>query len=190
MTRRTKMARKTAVSTMVSGFACLAVLSIAMAGPKHNDCDVVTLNGEGTRLESGVIVGSEILTIAETGEAIPVEFTAVPLGVTDIDAEQTTFTSSHEFEAINKREIHFTTFDEVTTVPLGEDPSCGSTPCGLVFKLVLETGAGEYTCGQIVSGYDPTADPQQPAFTSTLLGDTLTLNSVGKLCKCRLSGNN
>jgi len=42
------------------------------------------------------------------------------------------------------------------------------------------------TAGEIVSGYDPTLT----SFTSTLQGDTLQLNSVGKLCKCRLSGNN
>jgi hypothetical protein len=41
-------------------------------------------------------------------------------------------------------------------------------------------GVGAYNCGQIVSGYDPTLT----SFTSTLRGDNLELNSVGKLCDC------
>jgi len=150
-----------------------------------NGCDVVQLNGNGTRLESGVIVGSETLTIVATGEQIPVTFTAVPLGITDFQDGKATFISSHDFKGVDNRRVNFTSFDEIKTVPLQGDPSCSQGKCGLVFKLVLKKGIGNYNCGEIVSGYDPTLT----SFTSTLQGNSLQLNSVGKLCKCRLSGN-
>jgi hypothetical protein len=180
------MRSKKIVIVILVGFICLAGVNISIAGSEQSDCDVVALNGSGTRLENGVIVGSEILTIVATGEQIPVEFTAVPLGLTNFKDGEVTFITSHKFNDVNDGEINFTTFDEIRTVPLEGDPSCGEGACGLVFKLVLEKGAGNYNCGQIVSGYDLTLT----SFTSTLQGDTLQLNSVGKLCKCRLSGNN
>lgn len=166
--------------------AGLAAVTDALADKSVNVCDVVTLSGSGTRLESGVTVGSSTMTIVATGEQIPVTFTAVPLGITDFQDGKVTFISSHEFRGTDSRRVSFTTFDEVKTVPLQGDPSCVGGECGLVFKLVLKHGIGDYTCGEIVSGYDPTLT----SFTSTLQGDTLQLNSVGKLCKCRLSGNN
>lgn len=168
----------------VVGF--LAAVPTAVAGNPESGCDVVMLNGNGTRLESGVIVGSSTLTIVATGEQIPVTFTAVPLGITDFQDGKATFISSHEFKGVNNRRVHFTSFDEIKTVPLQGDPSCSQGECGLVFKLVLKKGIGDYNCGEIVSGYDPTLT----SFTSTLQGNTLQLNSVGKLCKCKLSGNN
>jgi hypothetical protein len=180
------MASKRTFRSIMATLACLFGFGAAMAGAAQSDCDVVALSGEGTRLDNGVIVGSETLTIVATGEEIPVEFTAVPLGVTNFEEGEATFISSHEFKGVNDRKVRFTTFDEIRTVPLGTDPSCGEGACGLVFKLVLEKGEGKYTCGQIVSGFDPTLT----SFTSTLEGNTLELNSVGKLCKCRLSGNN
>jgi hypothetical protein len=45
----------------VVGF--LAAVPTAVAGNPESGCDVVMLNGNGTRLESGVIVGSSTLTI-------------------------------------------------------------------------------------------------------------------------------
>ncbi|HWR76793.1 MAG TPA: hypothetical protein VN283_06260 [Thiobacillus sp.] len=165
---------------------CFAAVPPAMAVNPLNGCDVVTLSGSGTRLESGVIVGSETLTIVATGEQIPVTFTAVPLGITDFQDGKATFVSSHEFNGVDSRRVNFTTFDEIKTVPLESDPSCSQGECGLVFRLELKKGLGDYNCGEIVSGYDPTLT----SFTSTLQGNTLQLNSVGKLCKCRLSGNN
>lgn len=153
----------------------------AVAGHPVSGCDVVTLNGNGTRLESGATVGSSTMTIVATGEQIPVEFIAVSLGITDFQDGKATFVSSHEFKGVDNRRVNFTTFDEIKTVPLQGDPSCSQGECGLVFKLVLNNGIGDYNCGEIVSGYDPTLT----SFTSTLLGNTLQLNSVGKLCKCR-----
>jgi hypothetical protein len=176
------MNRLGVVMAMVTGFA--AVTNAAANPP--SGCDVVALSGSGTRLESGVIVGNETLTIVATGEQIPVTFTAVPLGITDFQDGKATFSSSHEFSGVTDRRVSFTTFDEIKTVPLQGDPSCGQGECGLVFKLVLKNGIGDYNCGEIVSGYDPTLT----SFTSTLQGNTLQLNSVGKLCKCALSGNN
>ena len=163
-----------------------AISTAAASSPTESGCDTVTLNGSGTRLASGAIVGTETLTITATGEQIPVTFTAVPLGITDFQDGKVTFVSSHAFEGTDNRRVNFTTFDEIKTVPLQGDPSCGQGACGLVFKLVLEKGIGEYNCGQIVSGYDPTLT----SFTSTMQGTSLQLNSVGKLCKCKLSGNN
>ena len=171
---------------MLALVTCFATVPTAVAGSPESGCDVVTLSGSGTRLESGVTVGSSTMTIVATGEQIPVAFTAVPLGITDFQDGKATFVSSHDFKGVNDRRVNFTTFDEVKTVPLQGDPSCSQGECGLVFKLVLEKGLGDYNCGEIVSGYDPTLT----SFTSTLQGDTLQLNSVGKLCKCRLSGNN
>jgi hypothetical protein len=170
----------------LAGIACLAGTSVALADNPMNRCDLVALSGSGTRLESGAIVGSETLTIIATGEQIPVTFTAAPLGITDFQDGKLTFVSSHEFKGVNNRRVNFTSFDEIKTVPLQGDPSCTQGECGLVFKLVLKKGVGDYNCGEIVSGYDPTLT----SFTSTLQGNTLQLNSVGKLCKCRLSGNN
>jgi len=171
------------VLAVITGFAAV---TNAVAGNPESGCDVVTLSGSGTRLESGVIVGSEMLTIVATGEQIPVTFTAVPLGITDFQDGQVSFVSSHEFKGADNRRVSFTTFDEIKTVPLQGDPSCVQGECGLVFKLVLRNGIGDYNCGEIVSGYDATLT----SFTSTLQGNILQLSSVGKLCKCRLSGNN
>jgi len=171
------------ILAVVSAFSAV---TNAVADNSVNGCDVVQLNGNGTRLESGVIVGSETLTIVATGEQIPVTFTAVPLGITDFQDGKATFISSHDFKGVDNRRVNFTSFDEIKTVPLQGDPSCSQGQCGLVFKLVLKKGIGNYNCGEIVSGYDPTLT----SFTSTLQGNTLQLSSVGKLCKCRLSGNN
>jgi len=177
------------VRLIVISIACLIGVGTTLAAPGQTGCDVVLLNGTGTRINDQVVVGSETLTVVATGETIPVEFTSVALGVTDFDVAdgQVTFISSHDFKGVNDRKVSFTTFDEVRTVPIGGDPSCKTGACGLVFKLVLEKGVGKYTCGQIASGYD---DPTVPSFTSTLQGSTLELNSVGKLCDCNLSGNN
>lgn len=172
-----------AILAVVTG---LAAATNAGADNPLNRCDVVTLSGSGTRLESGAIVGSSTMTIIATGQQIPVTFTAAPLGITDFQDGKVTFVSSHEFKGVGNRRVNFTTFDEIKTVPLQGDPSCSQGECGLVFKLVLKKGIGDYNCGEIVSGYDTTLT----SFTSTLQGDTLQLNSVGKLCKCRLSGNN
>ena len=166
--------------------ACLIGVGTTLAAPGRTGCDVVLLNGTGTRINDQVIVGSETLTVVATGETIPVEFTSVALGVTAFADGQVTFISSHDFKGVNDKKVSFTTFDEVRTVPLAGDPSCTTGACGLVFKLVLEKGVGDYNCGEIVSGYDPTLN----SFTSTVHGATLQLNSLGKLCKCRLSGNN
>ena len=62
MTKRTGV-----ILAVVTG---LAAMSNAMAGNPGSGCDVVTLSGSGTRLESGVTVGSETLTIVATGEQI------------------------------------------------------------------------------------------------------------------------
>lgn len=167
-----------ALLAAVAGFA---PPTNAMARLPESACDVVTLIGSGTRLESGAIVGSETLTIVATGKQIPVTFTAVPLGITDFQDGKATFVSSHEFSGVSNRHVNFTTFDEIKTVPLQGDPSCGQGQCGLVFRLALKQGIGDYDCGEIVSGYDPTLT----SFTSTLQGNSLTLNSVGKLCKCK-----
>ena len=179
------MRNKTIIGSIIVTFACLSGFGAAIGGSSQTECDVVSLNGNGVRLDNGVIVGNETLTIVATGEQIPVEFTAVPLGVTDFEEGQVTFITSHDFKGVNDRKVRFTTFDEIRTVPLDADPSCVQGACGLVFKLVLEKGEGKYNCGQIVSGFDPTLT----SFTSTLEGDAVELNSVGKLCKCRLSGN-
>jgi len=168
---------------VIAGFAAV---TNAVADNPANGCDVVTLAGSGTRLASGVTVGSSMLTIVATGKQIPVTFTAVPLGIIDFQDGKVSFASSHEFKGTDNPRVSFTTFDEVKTVPLQGDPSCGQGECGLVFKLVLKSGTGDYNCGEIVSGFDPTLT----SFTSTLQNNTLQLNSVGKLCKCRLSGNN
>jgi len=170
------------ILAVVSAFSAV---TNAVADNSVNGCDVVQLNGNGTRLESGVIVGSETLTIVATGEQIPVTFTAVPLGITDFQDGKATFISSHDFKGVDNRRVNFTSFDEIKTVPLQGDPSCSQGQCGLVFKLVLKKGIGNYNCGEIVIGYEPTLT----SFTSTLQGNSLQLNSVGKLCKCRLSGN-
>lgn len=119
------MTTKTTVSVILAGFACLAVCNVATSGPAQSDCDVVVLSGSGTRLDNGVIVGNETLTVVATGEQTPVEFTAVPLGVTKFEGGEATFISSHDFEGVNNRKVHFTTFDEIRTVPLEGDPSCG-----------------------------------------------------------------
>ena len=174
-------AEKLAIAVFVA-----AVATAAAASPTETGCDLVMLNGSGTRLANGAIVGSETLTIVATGEQIPVTFTAVPLGITDFQNGMATFASSHAFVGADNRRINFTTFEEIKTIPLQGDPSCEQGACGLVFKLVLEKGVGDYNCGQIVSGYDPTLT----SFTSTLQGTSVQLNSVGKLCKCKLSGNN
>jgi hypothetical protein len=198
MKKREAQMKAKIFSVLLAVVSCFSTLTSAVAGnPGYagnpaNSCDVVALNGNGTRLESGAIVGSETLTIVATGEQIPVTFTAVPLGITEFQDGKVTFITSHEFKAVvnghkNGHNLAFTTFDEIKTIPLQGDPTCGQGECGLIFKLVLEKGTGDYNCGEIVSGYDPTT---LASFTSTLQGNAVQLNSVGKLCKCQLSGNN
>lgn len=165
----------------ILGVTCLAAATAAGAAKPVGACDVVQLNGTGTRLANGAIVGNETLTILATGEEIPITFTAVPLGVTAFEDGSVTYVTSHEFKGVNRRNISFTTFEEIKSIPLAGDPSCVTGECGLVFKLVLEKGSGDYNCGVIVSGYDPAT---LTSFTSTLQGDTLQLHSVGKLCNC------
>jgi hypothetical protein len=174
------MKMKIVKPTLSACLVCALGFGTAFAGHQRGECDVVSLTGSGSRLENGVIVGSETLTIIESGESIPVDFTAIPLGVTDFTDGRATFVSSHDFVGSNHRKLRFTTFDKITTIPLEGDPSCTKGTCGLVFTLVLEKGVGGYNCGQIVSGYDPTLT----AFTSTLRSDSLEFNSVGKLCDC------
>lgn len=174
------MNRLSIIHLILTSIACFSVVSYANAGDMSNGCDVVSLNGTGTRLQNGAISGSEIMTIIATGEQIPIEFTAVPLGITKFQDGQVTFITSHDFKGGNNSSVRFTTFDKITTVPLEGDPSCGQGACGLVFKLTLQKGTGKYNCGQIVSGYDQTLT----SFSSTLQGNTLQLNSVGKLCMC------
>ena len=166
-------------------------------GNKSNQCDVVSLNGTGRPLEGGRVVGTEMLSIMGTNKQIEVVFSMITLGT--IDAEQTTggvtLVTSHDFIGTEKRSVNFTTFDEIKVVPLGgNDPTCTQNACGLIFKLKLETGLGRYNCGEIVSGFNPDPNATIP-FTSFINplspapnGDTVILNSVGKLCKC--SGNN
>jgi len=166
-------------------------------GRNSNSCDVVSLNGTGRFLEAGRIAGAETLSFIDTDKQIAVEFTMTTLGTTEVDQGTggVTLASSHDFTAVNNQKVNFTTFDEVTVVPLnGTDATCTQNACGLIFKLKLKTGNGRYNCGEIVSGFNPDPMAQIP-FTSfvnpaepALNGDTVFLNSTGKLCKC--SGNN
>ena len=138
------MKSKATIQSIMATLAGLFVFGVAIAGSSQSECDVVALNGSGTRDDNGVIVGSETLTVIATGEQIPVEFTAVPLGVTEFDGGQATFISSHDFQGVNDRKVRFTTFDEIRTIPLDADPTCAEGACGLVFKLVLEKGEEKY----------------------------------------------
>jgi len=160
-------------------------------------CEVVSINGTGKLLEDGRIVGAEKLSIIGTGMSIEVSFLTTPLGVLEVNQATgvVTLSASHDFTSVKGRSVKFTTFDAITIVPLGGiDATCVNNACGLIFKLKLETGDGRYNCGEIVSGFntDPTApipftsfvNPSSPAPN----GDTVFLNSLGKLCKC--SGNN
>ena len=158
-----------------------------------NHCDVVSLNGTGNLLEDGRIVGMETLTIIGKQKQYVVNFEAVPLGVTDVDLETgaITLAASHDFKSNKGKRINFTTFDEISVIPLGGiDTTCQQNPCGLKFKLKLKTGSGRYNCGEIVSGYNTDPLAQIPftsyadPFNTASNGDTVFLNSIGKLCKC------
>lgn len=168
--------------------ACLPAITPAVADNPKSECDVVQVKGTGTRQPSGAITGNEVLTITATGQQIPIEFTSVALGITNVQDGKVSSISSADFKGVDNRNINFTTFDEVTTVPLQGDPSCTEGRCGLISKLKLVKGVGDYNCGEIVTGYDP-SDPSFKSFTSTTRGGTFQFDSVGKLCKCNLSGN-
>jgi len=43
------MKRQTMINVILTGFACLTAFNYAYAGHKSNDCDVVAINGSGTR---------------------------------------------------------------------------------------------------------------------------------------------
>lgn len=166
-------------------------------GRNSKSCDVVSLNGTGRFLEAGRLAGEEILSLIGTDKQIAVQFTMITLGTTEVDqgTSGVTLATSHDFTAVNNKKVNFTTFDEVTVVPLnGTDATCTQNACGLIFKLKLTTGNGRYNCGEIVSGFNPNPMAQFP-FTSYVNPaepapneDTVFLNSMGKLCKC--SGNN
>lgn len=160
-------------------------------------CDVVSLNGTGKMLEDGRIMGTERLSIVGTGKSFEVAFVTTPLGVLEADqiTGAVTLAASHDFTSVKYRGINFTTFDEITVVPLGgTDATCVQNPCGLIFRLKLETGRGRYNSGELVSGFntDPSAAIPFNSFVNPLSpapnGDTVILNSLGKLCK--VSGNN
>ena len=176
--------------------SCCVMQTTAMAGDTSL-CDVVSLNGTGTLLEDGRLVGTETLSVMGTEQATPVTFSMVTLGTIEIDQAtgSVTLATSHDFRSENNRSVNFTTFDQVTVIPLGgSDPTCTQNACGLIFKLKLETGTGRYNCGELISGFNPDPSAAIP-FTSYVNplapapnGDTVSLNSLGKLCKC--SGNN
>ena len=137
----------------------------------------------------------ETLSIIGTDEKIEVEFAATPLGVLELsETGAVTMATSHDFKGVDNKRINFTSFDEITVVPLGEDANarCLNNACGLKFKLTVKTGNGRYNCGEIVSGYNTDVTATIP-FTSFVDpsrsigadGDTVVLNSVGKLCNCR-----
>jgi len=166
-------------------------------GRNSNSCDVVSINGTGRFLEGGRLAGEETLSFIGTDKQIAMEFTMITLGTTEVDQGTggVTLATSHDFTAVNNQKVNFTTFDEVTVVPLnGIDATCTQNACGLIFKLKLKTGNGHYNCGEIVSGFnpDPTALIPFTSFVNSATpapnGDTVFLNSIGKLCKC--SGNN
>ena len=183
----------------ISILACFALHTTVFADSSRerssgkSSCDVVSLNGSGKLLADGRIVGTETLTVIGTEKKVDVEFTSMPLGV--LNADQTTgavtLGVSHDFTGVNNRQVNFTTFDEITVVPIGEDANadCRTNICGLIFKLKLETGHGRYNCGEIVSGInvDPNATIPFTSFVdpfNSADGNTVQLNSFGKLCKC------
>ncbi len=190
---------KTHISRLVLvTFTYLAFQTVTMADDHSNkharsQCDVVSISGTGNLQADGSIVGSETLTVVATGKSIALSFDAVTLGALEIDpaSASVTLAASHDFTSVESGKVNFTTFDEITIIPLGgSDATCIQNACGLLFKLKLEKGHGRYNCGEIVSGYnvDPTApipftsfvDPSNPASN----GDTIRFNSLGKLCKC------
>jgi hypothetical protein len=197
MTKRT-------MSELVFGIlACCTFQTTAIAGNSQDQdrgnslCDVVSLNGTGKLLEDGRIVGTETLSIIGTEKQIRVEFTATPLAALEVDHSTgaVTLATTHDFTGVDNRSVNFTTFDEITIVPLGgSDATCIQNACGLIFKLKLEKGHGRYNCGETASGFntDPAALIPFTSFVNPLSpapnGDTVILNSLGKLCKC--SGNN
>lgn len=183
--------------------ACFTFQATVMAGGGHDRgrdkslCDVVSLSGTGRLLEDGSIVGMETLSIVGAEKRIEVKFRTTPLAAVEVDQDTgaVTLIASHDFAGVKGRSVNFTTFDEITIVPLGgNDASCVQNACGLIFELELETGNGRYNCGVIASGFntDPVAQIPFTSFVSPLNpapnGDTVILNSLGKLCKC--SGNN
>lgn len=171
-----------------TALGCLCCLGGARA--ESGSCDLVALSGTGTVLPGLTIKGTETLTLVDSGRQIAVQFTAVPLGTVEIDPTTGASTSiySHEFRSVGRRALLFTTIDEIKTVPLGQDPTCGQNPCGLVFRLKLVEGRGQYNCGEIVSGYNPDPAATIPFTSYSDTDGSVTFSSRGKLCKC--SGSN
>lgn len=189
------MTRSMTIKLVLSIFLFFTFHTTAIAGGGHDRsrCDVVSLNGTGKMLEDGRIVGTEMLSVIGTEKSMEVEFTATPLGALEVDQATgaVTLAVSHDFSGVTERGVMFTTFDEITIVPLGgADATCVQNPCGLIFRLKLETGRGRYNCGEIVSGFntDPSAPIPFTSFVNPLSpapnGDTVILNSSGKLCRC------
>lgn len=187
-------ALNTIAKMALAACACFVIfLTNASAGQAGNHCDVVSINGTGRLQADGRIIGNETISVAGKSGATSVKFVAVTLGIIHVD--QTTgaanLATSHNFSSVNNHAIDFTTFDELTVIPLnGADATCTQNVCGLVFKLKLEKGIGRYSCGEIVSGYNTDSaalipftsyvDPFNPATN----GDTVVLHSMGKLCQC------
>ncbi len=184
---------------VLSILICFAIPAAVLADDNgrqqrgNNSCDVVTLKGSGKLLEDGRLVGMSTLTIFGKEKQLEVEFTSMPLGALKVDQTTgaVTLAASHDFTGVKNRRVNFTTFDEITVVPLGgTDTRCQDNLCGLIFKLKVETGHGRYNCGEIVSGYNTDTSALIPftsyvdPFNSLPNGDTVSLNSIGKLCKC------
>ena len=174
---------------------CLIFEAAVMADHDHDNsrCDVVSGNGTGSLLEGGRIVGTETFSVIGTGKQIETDFSMNILGTIEVDQATggVTLASSHDFTGVQNSRVSFTTFEEIEVVPLiGNDATCMQNACGLIFTLKVETGDGRYNCGEIVSGFSPDPTAQIP-FTSFIdplnpapNGDTLFLNTIGKLCHC------
>jgi hypothetical protein len=173
--------------------AATITLFFGVTASAEENCDLMALNGVGTQLPNGTIVGSEVLTNLATQAQHPVNFTSVPFGALELDPQTGAITlqGSHHFQSAIDSNVGITTFDEIKVLPLGgTDATCTANPCGLIFTLNVETGTGPYNCGRFASGYDTNPEAAIPftsyvdPFNPDAEGNTVVLNSVGKLCAC------
>ncbi len=184
---------------VVSGALLLAGAAHAgdLAEQSPQRCDFFTFFGATTQAtpESPFVGTIDFINLAN-GNVSTTSASTVLLGILGQDPATGTLTSitSHDIETTGD-EVPFriTTFDQQSLVPLAnfgiEDPDFDF---GLLGRLVVKTGAGRYTCGEIVAGtgFDgaPLAKIRLADPVTGLPGET-SLNGFAKLCRCDANDN-
>ena len=159
----------------IRNLAALAVLStalVATSAQAATQCDTFAFNGQTEQADpQSPFVGSMELTNLATGATHSVGVVTMLLGFTGPDMAVT----SHEIRGAGTPGIDLVTFDDAGLVPTG-----ASGEYTLLSRLRVKTGAGAYTCGELVTDASSTVN---------LATGVARYTGFGRLCRCKPSDN-